>query len=165
MLITLTGFMGSGKSTVGRMVADALGCPFMDLDALIEKKTGRSISAIFEADGEPDFRRLEGQVLTQTVGRYAETTAVLSLGGGTVTVPGAAALLQEKTLCIYLQASPETLRQRLQGQAQPRPLAATDLAALLAAREPLYRQAAHIVLGTDGLTPDELTDEIIISCL
>ena len=165
MLITLTGFMGSGKSTVGRMVADALGCPFMDLDALIEKKAGRSISAIFETEGEPGFRRLEGQVLTQTVGRYEETTAVLSLGGGTVTVPGAAALLQEKTLCIYLQASLETLRQRLQGQAEHRPLAAADPAALLAAREPLYRQAAHIVLETDGLTPEQLTDEIIISCL
>ena len=165
MLITLTGFMGSGKSTVGRMVADALGCPFMDLDALIEKKAGRSIPAIFEAEGEPGFRRLEGQVLTQTVGRYAETAAVLSLGGGTVSIPGAVALLQEKTLCIYLQASLETLLQRLQGEAEPRPLATADPAALLAAREPLYWQAAHVVLETDGLTPEQLTDEIIISCL
>ncbi len=165
MLITLTGFMGSGKTTVGRLVADALGCPFLDLDQLIEKKAGRSIPAIFAADGEKGFRRLEKQVLEQTVKKYAETTAILSLGGGSVTLPGAVDLLQEKTLCIYLEASLETLLSRLEGQTGERPMASEDLPALLAAREPLYRQAAHITLPADGLTPEELTDEIIISCL
>ena len=165
MLITLTGFMGSGKTTVGRLVADSLGCPFLDLDQLIEKKAGRSIPAIFAADGEKGFRRLEKQVLEQTVKKYAETTAILSLGGGSVTLPGAVDLLQEKTLCIYLEASLETLLSRLEGQTGERPMASEDLPALLAAREPLYRQAAHITLPADGLTPEELTDEIIISCL
>ena len=157
--------MGSGKTTVGRLVADALGCPFLDLDQLIEKKAGRSIPAIFAADGEKGFRRLEKQVLEQTVKKYAETTAILSLGGGSVTLPGAVDLLQEKTLCIYLEASLETLLSRLEGQTGERPMASEDLPALLAAREPLYRQAAHITLPADGLTPEELTDEIIISCL
>lgn len=165
MLITLTGFMGSGKTTVGRLVADSLGCPFLDLDQLIEKKAGRSIPAIFAADGEKGFRRLEKQVLEQTVKKYAETTAILSLGGGSVTLPGAVDLLQKKTLCIYLEASLETLLSRLEGQTGERPMASEDLPALLAAREPLYRQAAHITLPADGLTPEELTDEIIISCL
>lgn len=165
MLITLTGFMGSGKTTVGRLVADALGCPFLDLDQLIEKKAGRSIPAIFAADGEKGFRRLEKQVLEQTVKKYAETTAILSLGGGSVSLPGAVDLLQEKTLCIYLEASLETLLSRLEGQTGERPMAGEDLPALLAAREPLYRQAAHITLPADGLTPEELTDEIIINCL
>lgn len=165
MLITLTGFMGAGKTTVGRLVADALGCPFLDLDQLIEKKAGRSIPAIFAADGEKGFRRLEKQVLEQTVKKYAETTAILSLGGGSVTLPGAVDLLQEKTLCIYLEASLETLLSRLEGQTGERPMASEDLPTLLAAREPLYRQAAHITLPADGLTPEELTDEIIISCL
>lgn len=165
MLITLTGFMGAGKTTVGRLVADALGCPFLDLDQLIEKKAGRSIPAIFAADGEKGFRRLEKRVLEQTVKKYAETTAILSLGGGSVTLPGAVDLLQEKTLCIYLEASLETLLSRLEGQTGERPMASEDLPALLAAREPLYRQAAHITLPADGLTPEELTDEIIISCL
>ena len=165
MLITLTGFMGSGKTTVGRLVADALGCPFLDLDQLIEKKAGRSIPAIFAADGEKGFRRLEKRVLEQTVKKYAETTAILSLGGGSVTLPGAVDLLQEKTLCIYLEASLETLLSRLEGQTGERPMASEDLPALLAAREPLYRQAAHITLPAGGLTPEELTDEIIISCL
>ncbi len=165
MLITLTGFMGAGKTTVGRLVADSLGCPFLDLDQLIEKKAGRSIPAIFAADGEKGFRRLEKQVLEQAVKKYAETTAILSLGGGSVTLPGAVDLLQEKTLCIYLEASLETLLSRLEGQTGERPMASEDLPALLAAREPLYRQAAHITLPADGLTPEELTDEIIISCL
>ena len=165
MLLTLTGFMGSGKSTVGQLVADALGCPFWDLDRLIEKKAGRDIPAIFATDGEKGFRQLEKQVLEQTVAKYAEGTAVLALGGGTVTVPGAPALLQEKTLCIYLKASLETLQARLEGQTEGRPLAGEGLAERLAARLPLYEAAAHIVLETDGLTPEEVADEIIISCL
>lgn len=161
--------MGSGKTTVGRIVADALGCPFLDLDALIEKKAGRSIPDIFAADGEDGFRRLEKKILEETVRKYGENTAVLSLGGGSVTLPGAVDLLQEKTLCIYLKASLETLLGRIEGQTAGRPLAiaatAPQLGDRLAAREPLYEAAAHIVLETDGCTPEEVADEIIISCL
>ena len=165
MLITLTGFMGSGKTSVGRIVADALGCPFMDLDDVIVKKAGRSIPAIFEADGEKGFRRLEKQALEQTVGKYAESTAVLALGGGTVTVPGAIGLLQEKTLCIYLQGDEETLRAHLEGQKDGRPLAGEGWEQRLADRLPLYEKAAHVTVDTVGLTPEEIADEIIISCL
>ena len=165
MLIALTGFMGSGKSTVGRLVADALGCPFLDLDDIIAAKARRSIPDIFAADGEAGFRRLEKQALEQTVKKYAETTAVLALGGGTVTVPGAIGLLQEKTFCVYLQASLETLQQHLAGQTTGRPLADEQLARRLAAREPLYAQAAHVTLETDGHAPEEIADEIIITCL
>ena len=98
--------MGSGKTSVGRLVADALGCPFLDLDEIIVKKAGHSIPVIFEAEGEKGFRRKEKQALEQTVGKYAESTAVLALGGGTVTVPGAIGLLQEKTLCIPIPFEP-----------------------------------------------------------
>ena len=163
MLITLTGFMGSGKSTVGRIIADALGCPFMDMDSLIEKKVGKSIPEIFATDGEAHFRLLEKQLLEQTVKKYAGVDAVLALGGGTAALTGAAALLREKTLCIYLQDSLENLRPRLV-QAQ-RPLAGEDLEALLALREPFYMEAASIVLPTAGHSPEEIADEIIISCL
>jgi shikimate kinase len=165
MLIALTGYMGSGKSTVGALVADALGCPFIDLDEVIVKKAGRSIPEIFAADGERGFRRLEKQALEKTVAKYAENTAVLSLGGGTVTIPGAVQLLQDSTLCIYLEASPETLQRRLQGQTDGRPLANDHFAERLSQREPLYRAAAHITIETEGLSPEEITDEIIISCL
>ena len=165
MIIALTGFMGSGKTTVGRIVADALGCPFLDLDEVIVKKAGRSIPEIFEADGESGFRRLEKQALEKTVAKYAESTVVLALGGGTVTIPGAVELLQQKTLCIYLQAPLETLEARLEGQKDGRPLAGGGLAERLSAREPLYQKAAHVVLDTDGLTAQEVADEIIIDCL
>lgn len=157
--------MGSGKTSVGRLVADALGCLFVDLDEVIEKKAQKSIPQIFADEGEAGFRKREKQALEQSVKKHAENTAVLALGGGTVTVPGAVALLQEKTLCIYLQASLESIRQHLEGHTEGRPLADENLAARLAAREPLYRQAAHLTLETDGLSPEQIADEIIISCL
>ena len=165
MLIALTGYRGCGKSSVGALVADALGCPFIDLDQVIEKKAGRSIPEIFEADGERGFRRLEKQALEKTVDKYAESTAVLALGGGTVTIPGAVRLLQEKTLCIYLEASAETLAERLKGQTSQRPLADENFAQRLAERRPLYEAAAQVTIETEGLSPAEITDEIIISCL
>ena len=165
MLVALTGFMGSGKTSAGRLVADALGCPFLDLDEIIVKKAGRSIPDIFEADGEKGFRRLEKQALEQTVAKYAESTAILALGGGTVTVPGAIGLLQEKTLCIYLQADVDTLRANLEGRREGRPLAGDGWEERLAARLPLYEKAAHVTIDTIGLTPEEIADEIIITCL
>ncbi len=165
MLITLTGFMGSGKTTVGRILADALGCPFLDLDDLIVKKGGKSIPDIFAQDGEPAFRQLEARLLRQTVEKYGESTAVLSLGGGAVTTPASATLVHEKTVCIYLRATLDTLLERLAGESAGRPLADASLAERLAAREPLYEKTAHVVIDTDGLTPEDVSDEIIISCL
>ena len=164
-MITLTGFMGSGKTTGGKVLADFLGCPFMDLDDLIVKKAGKSIPEIFAQDGEPAFRQLEARLLRQTVEKYTENTVVLALGGGAVTAPASAALLREKTVCIYLRASLETLLQRLEGETAGRPLADASLADRLAAREPLYKQTAHVIIDTDGLSPDEVADEIIISSL
>lgn len=164
-MITLTGFMGSGKTTVGKVLADFLGCPFMDLDDLIVKKAGKSIPEIFAQDGESAFRQLEARLLRQTVEKYTENTVVLALGGGAVTAPASAALLREKTVCIYLRASLETLLQRLEGETAGRPLADASLAARLAAREPIYEETAHVIIDTDGLTPDEVADEIIISSL
>jgi len=157
--------MGCGKSTVGRLVADALGCPFLDLDEAIVKKAGRSIPQIFEADGERGFRRLEKQALEQTVAKYAEATAVLALGGGTVTVPGAVNLLQENTLCIYLQTPADVLRPRLDGSAGERPLAGEGWEKRLEERLPLYEKAAHVTIDTEGMSPEDIADEIIISCL
>jgi len=164
-MITLTGFMGSGKTTVGKVLADFLGCPFMDLDDLIVKKAGKSIPEIFAQDGEPAFRQLEARLLRQTVEKYTENTVVLALGGGAVTAPASAALLREKTVCIYLRATLETLQSRLEGETAGRPLADASLADRLAAREPLYEQTAHVIIDTDGLSPDEVADEIIISSL
>ena len=165
MMITLTGFMGSGKTTVGKVLADFLGCPFLDLDELIVKKAGKSIPEIFEQDGEPAFRLLEAKLLRQTVEKYTENTAVLALGGGAILAPASAAILHEKTVCIYLRATLDTLLQRLAGETAGRPLADASLAARLAAREPIYEATAHVIIDTDGLAPDEVADEIIITAL
>ena len=181
MMIALTGFMGSGKTTVGKVLADFLGCPFMDLDDLVVKKAGKSIPDIFAQDGEPAFRQLEAQVLRKTVEKYAESTAVLALGGGAVLAPSSAALLHEKTVCIYLRASLDTLLARLAGETAGRPLLQeipdqvgddvmpgpdrASVSARLASREPIYEKTAHVVIDTDGLSPDEVADEIIISAL
>ena len=165
MMVTLTGFMGSGKSTVGRLLADALGCPFFDLDDLVVKKAGKSIPDIFAQDGEPAFRQLEARLLKQAVEKYSENTVVLSLGGGAVMNPGSAALLHGRTVCIYLRATLDTLLQRLAGQTAGRPLADASLAGRLSERTPVYEATAHVTIDTDGLSPDEIVDEIIISCL
>ena len=165
MLISLTGFMGSGKSTVGRILADVLGCPFIDLDEAVVRQAGQSIPELFQAEGEAGFRRREKQALEQILKKYASGTAVLSLGGGTVTIPEVVSLLRVNTLCIYLQASLETLEQRLDGKTEGRPLAGEGLAERLSQREPLYEAAAHITLPTDTLTPEETADEIILTCL
>jgi shikimate kinase len=165
MLITLTGFMGSGKSTVGRLVADALGCLFLDLDDEIVKKAGRSIPEIFADGGESAFRALEKETLERLVKKYSESTAVLALGGGTVTIPESIGLLQEKTTCIYLRASEDTIRKNLEGRTAGRPLADDKWPERLAQREPLYQKAAHVVLDTDGWSFQEMADEIIISCI
>ena len=170
MLLALTGFMGSGKTSVGRIVADALGCPFLDLDEIIERSEGRSIPEIFAADGEEVFRTIEGKALRKVLSKYSASTAVLALGGGTVTIPGVISLLQEKTLCIYLKASPERLAANLEGKTDSRPLLQgkellENIRERLAAREESYTSAAHIVLDTEGLSPTEIADEIIIDCL
>jgi shikimate kinase len=163
MLISLTGFMGSGKSTVGALLADALGCPLVELDALIAAKAGKSIPQLFADEGEAGFRALEAKLLAETVRRY--TTAVISLGGGALGNPASARLIHEKTLCIYLQASVETLRERLAGAEASRPLLAGDWEALLESRRPTYEKTAHVILDTDGLSPEQIADEIIIDCL
>lgn len=160
--------MGSGKSTVGRILADALGLAFVDLDEEIVREDGRSIPEIFTALGESGFRVIEFRVLKKVLGR--REAFILALGGGTVTFPRSAALVREKTLCIWLQASPEELWSRLRDESSRRPLLAgingpDGIAALLAAREDAYSDAAAVTLDSDGLSPSEIAEEIIISCL
>ncbi|MBO5310981.1 MAG: shikimate kinase [Bacteroidales bacterium] len=137
MIISLTGFMGCGKSSVGRKLSQLLCCPFMDLDPVIEERTGRSIPDIFANDGEAAFRQMELDTLQnilREVGRQSAPPApshsraagpspiVLSLGGGTVMTPECAELVREKTLCIYLRTSVNALVCRLASEAEGRPL-------------------------------------------
>ena len=181
--------MGCGKSSVGRRLSELLCCPFMDLDAMIEQQTGRSIPDIFATEGEAAFRQMEMDVLERVLkqslpsqamgptlcGQRGSTvlepslkppTAVVSLGGGTVTQERCAEMVKEKTVCIYLRASVETLVERLSDEADGRPLLkGTDLRSrietLMAQRSAIYESTAHHIIDTDGLTIDEVAQSII----
>ena len=230
------GFMGCGKSSVGRELARLLCCPFMDLDEVIEEAEGRSIPEIFATDGEAAFRRMEAETLQNLISQLPKCSrgplplrgplpqnllpqasrckgpqdrlliapeggkmplphnrqsgllpdtntsihhgkqlnAVVALGGGTVMTRECAEMVREKTVCIYLRASVETLAGRLADQADGRPLlAGTSLRGaqrrsnlqgrieeLLALRSGTYEQTAHMVIDTDGKSIADIAMEI-----
>lgn len=161
MTISLTGFMGCGKSSTGRALAERLGARFMDLDAEIVARDGCPIPEIFRAGGETAFRAVELETLRVVLDEAARASGdvVLALGGGTLTVPAAREMILAETECVFLRTRFETIRARLGAADASRPLFA-DAEALFAARMPIYAQAPHAV-DTDGLTPDAVADAIL----
>ena len=165
--------MGCGKSSVGRELSRLLCCPFMDLDSVIEERAGRSIPEIFATDGEAAFRQMEADALFDIVVHPGQELAcngkdiqIVALGGGTVMTPECAELVHEKTLCVYLRASAETLVRNLEGEAEGRPMLASGeplnirIATLMAQRSDTYEKTAHIVIDTDGKSIGEIAIEI-----
>lgn len=165
-LIALVGLRGAGKSTIGKALAEKLRIPFVELDALVEKDAGLSLSAIFSLHGEAYYRRLAREVLTRFL---AETdAAVIATGGSIVVDRESFKLLQKRARTVWLQATAEDHWQRVLEQGDVRPSAASphaqeELRALLKAREPLYAQAELAVdtsrLGIQG-TVDELAHRL-----
>ena len=155
MTISLTGFMGCGKSSTGRALAERLGARFVDLDAEIVARDGRPIPEIFREGGEVAFRAVELETLRAVLDEAASAQGdvVLALGGGTLTVPAAREIILAETECVFLRTRLETIRERLGAADASRPL--------FAARAPIYAQAPHVV-DTDGLTPDAVADAILI---
>ena len=169
-VISLAGFMGCGKSTVGKILASRLGADFYDLDTLIEQNAGMTIPEIFTSQGEEAFRRMETQTLETFLETMTNRRAVLSLGGGTLTTERSRQLLQGRTLCIYLKASEDTLVRNLSGQADGRPMleGARDEAALrerikslMARRSSIYEAAATHTIQVDALSPDSIAASIL----
>lgn len=161
MNLVLTGFMGTGKSTLGRLVADRLGRPFVDMDSVIAARAGQPIPAIFAAQGEQAFRALE-RALCQELA--AQDGLVIATGGGALVDPENRAAMQRSGLVICLTASPAALAERLAG-AGDRPLLAGDdpaarIAALLADRAAAYAALPH-QLDTTTLTPEQVTEAIL----
>jgi shikimate kinase len=143
----LVGFMGTGKTTVGRAVAQRLGFAFMDSDHEIERKEGRTIAALFADAGEPAFRDLERAFIQ---GGHPPARTVIACGGGLVVQPGIPALLAERGVTICLHASLATILERTARQ-NDRPLLqvpdpAERIRALMAVREPIYRSVGTLVL-------------------
>lgn len=165
-LIALTGFMGAGKSTVGRALAVALGWTFVDLDSEIERSRQLRIRDLFRDLGEAHFREIETAVLTDML-QTISTDTVLALGGGTFIEPRNVALLtQHKVQLIFLDAPVEELFRRcatiLTGEENLRPLTA-DLDAFVALyqrRLPHYRKA-HLTVTTSGKAADVIAQQII----
>ncbi len=161
-LIACVGLPGSGKSTVGRQLARRQGLRFVDSDQVIEQRLGCSIREFFEREGEASFRDLEEQVLdelTQADG------AVLSTGGGSVLRAVNRQRLHDRTTTVYLHSSPEEVFRRLRHD-QNRPLLQVAdplgrLRELYAARDALYREAAHFVIETGRPSVSGLVNMIV----
>lgn len=160
--------MGCGKSSVGRELSKLLSWHFMDLDEVIVQREGRSIPEIFAKDGEKEFRRMELEAFKAVTENVEGNGTVLALGGGTVTTPECAEIAHEKTLCIYMRASVQTLKAHLEGQTEGRPLLCGQdieerLERLMSERGHIYEKTAHIVIDTDGKSISEIAQEILRS--
>lgn len=157
--LVLIGMMGTGKTETGKLLASALRRRLADTDELLSERAGLTVTEIFHQHGENYFRRLERQVVQELA---RENGLVIATGGGVVLNPENVACLREHGFLVWLKAKPEVLAQRLQGDTS-RPLfsAEKDLAALLAARVPLYLSAAHARVDTTGRTPLQVAEEIL----
>ncbi|MBA3925379.1 shikimate kinase [Listeria rustica] len=157
--IVLTGFMGAGKSTVGKILAKKLALPFVDIDTEIQSEHQISITEIFANLGEPAFRKLEHQMLT----RALLQDAIISTGGGIILANDNRLKLEAADFVVYLKTSPDTFLSRLKGDTT-RPLiqekSKDEIIAIFEARTRLYESAAGLIVETDNLTPEEIADQI-----
>ena len=167
--IFLTGFMATGKSKIGPILAVRLGRIFVDTDALIENAAGKSIPRIFAEDGEHAFRRIEHSCVVRAAGMRE---AVIALGGGAVTHEMNWDTIRASGVCLCLRASPATIFARLRRTEGERPLMAglndedrmEKIRSMLAARAPFYDRADAFVESTERRTPEE-TVELAVSAL
>ncbi|GAA3052410.1 MULTISPECIES: shikimate kinase [Streptomyces] len=159
-LVVLVGPMGSGKSTVGALLAERLGAPYRDTDADIVAAEGREISDIFVEDGEERFRALEKAAVARAL---AEHEGVLALGGGAILDAGTRALLAGRPVA-YLSMDVEEAVRRV-GLGAARPLLAVNprrqWRELMDARRPLYEEVARVVVATDTRTPEEVAAAVL----
>jgi shikimate kinase len=159
--IALIGFMGTGKTSVGRLVADLLHFDYIDTDEAIQSGTGRVIADIFKTDGEPAFRALEQKVVAELAGR-AKT--VIATGGGLPLNPANLQQLKAHSLVVCLWSSPEKIWERVRHQTH-RPLLhdpdpQKKIRELLAAREPFYKQA-DVLLNTELRSLREVALQVV----
>ena len=161
--ITLIGFMGTGKTAVGRLLAKKLGREFVELDSLIEQKAGKSIPEIFQQDGEITFRELEIEVTKEAAGRKS---AVIAGGGGLVLNRINIDRLRKEGIIVYLTASPRVILKRVASEEVSRPLLAVAnpsliIRELLKFRKPFYERAADITINTSKLSLSAVAEQII----
>jgi shikimate kinase len=158
--LVLTGMMGTGKTTVGRVLADQLDWTFIDLDAEVERRLGVSVAEIFANLGEAEFRRLEHETLKSALSRPAG--AVVALGGGAILQAMNQRLL-EPHLVVWLDADPEQIWQRVQEEGRPLLVGRSrqDLEHLIEQRRPCYAQYSRWRLDTSAISPVEAAQRIV----
>jgi len=160
--IFLIGMMGAGKSTVGRLLARRCGFDFVDCDRELEARSGVTIATIFELEGEPSFRRREAALIDELSRRER---IVLATGGGAILEEENRRHLRERGLVVYLRASVEEIVRRTQKD-RARPLLQTTdrrgrIVKLLAEREALYEQTAHVVVQSSAGNPNRLVAKLL----
>ncbi len=160
--VLLIGMMGAGKTTVGSLLASHLGCAFVDSDAEILARTGRSVPEIWRAEGEAAFRAEEAAALAGAVARTEPI--VVGVAGGAVLDPINRDLIRRAGPVVWLRARPETLAARV-GSGEGRPLLdgdpAGNLGRLDAERRRLYAELADVVVDVDGLTADQVVERVL----
>ncbi|WP_456370154.1 shikimate kinase [Thermodesulfatator atlanticus] len=168
MKIILIGFRATGKTTVGKKLAELLSLPFLDLDEYIVKKAGKTISEIVEEKGWPAFRELEKEALFEM---SKKDNLVLALGGGAVMHADEMDLIKANSSVIWLKSHPEIILKRLSEDEKTcafRPALtdkdlAEEISLLLSKREPLYEKYADLTVETDHKAPQEIAEEIFFS--
>lgn len=160
--IVLIGLSGSGKSTVGRHLAQRLSYPLYDTDAIIEAEAGKSASEIFAQEGETAFRQRESAVLARVLDA---APCIIATGGGIVTVPANRALIRERAFVVWLDATSNAIISRISNHRQPRPLLQGDnprerLESMRQARAHLYRSIADLHMLTDGIHANSVAQRI-----
>ena len=166
--IYLTGYRGTGKTTVGQLISKGLGIDCLDLDDVIEMEAGMTIREVFDQGGESLFRELE-TVALKRVAADDVAPRVISLGGGAILRQENRDVIGQTGVCIWLTASAETIAARIiadetTGARRPSLTSlspAEEIEKLLADREPLYRDAADLTLSTDSKSPEQLSREVI----
>ena len=160
--VVLVGMMGAGKTTIGRRLARRLDRPFVDSDEQVEARTGRTVREIFEADGEPAFRKLETEALCEALS--SPTPSVIAAAGGTVLAEVNRAAMRDAGTVVWLRADPSVLAQRVRNGTH-RPLLADDPATVLrkldADRRDLYESVAHHVVDTARRKPEDVVAAIV----
>lgn len=179
--ISLIGFMGCGKSSVGKALASLLPeCRLIDLDTYIEEKQGKNIPEIFNEYGEAAFRRMEREALEGIFSDQNRPRAILSLGGGTVTSERCRQLIRRHTDCFYLRATTGTLLDNLEGHSEGRPMLSTAqpveatstevsserevlrhrIESLMQTRSPQYIATAHHIIDINSQTFAQIAEII-----
>jgi XRE family aerobic/anaerobic benzoate catabolism transcriptional regulator len=161
--ISLIGLRGGGKSTLGALLAKKLGVPFIELDREIERRSGASLSEIFDMFGQETFRRAERDALEDVLRQHP--TFVIATSGSIVTEPGTLELLLSSCFTVWVRAAPEEHMKRVMAQGDMRPMANSarameDLISILKSREPLYARA-EAALTTSGQSPEQNLAELL----